>query len=150
KRRIEACHLRKGWTVGKQRTDRSQIVRLMQRGEGDVLFEPLQYGAVDDNWAAVIWASVDDTMANRDGFDAKLVPKPRPRLLQRCGQIWHFISRIGSIDQHAPARIGGLKLRSGSDPLHFAFDLAVQIAALSNGKDLEFDAGGSGIDDKDR
>ena len=71
--RIEARHLRQLRDAREQCPDRSQVVRLMQRRERDVLLEGGKNRDIDSGGPGVLRATMHDTMAHaREGVTGEL------------------------------------------------------------------------------
>src|SRR3981189_3606429 len=66
------------------------------------------------------------------------------------GHTPHGFDPIGPISQGITGRAARAQPRAAADPVYLAFDLPPQPALAFHREDLEFDAGGSGIDDEDR
>ena len=69
-RRVEACHLRKVRVRRRQRPNRHQIVRLVQRRERRQRFEFAQNDVVDHDGRAETRAAMHHPVASRDEFAA--------------------------------------------------------------------------------
>src|SRR3954466_14524831 len=91
-----------------------------------------------------------DTVSNRQGMDAKLVPQPFTGDGHCRCNVRDGLERIGTVGNRIDARASRLQSRTATDAVDLALDLPPQRALALDRKDLEFDTGGTGIDDEDR
>ena len=81
--RVEAGDLGQRWKSCADGTDRREIVGLVERRKGDVAFEFGKHDVVDEHRPVVARATVDDTMADRGGFEVLGLTQPAGRRLHR-------------------------------------------------------------------
>ena len=74
KRGVEAGDLRKAGEIRQQRSNRRQIVRLMQWCERRITLEPAHHIVVDQNRAVIVGAAMYHAVADRERDDLTLVP----------------------------------------------------------------------------
>ena len=125
KRGIEARDLGNPGHAVKKRADRRKVVRLMQRRERRVAFEPRKNLFVDQDRLIVFRSAMDHAMA--DGGRLKLLrfAQPRTRSLQRRRNVFQLLGRIGLVDQLLLVCCLGAQPRLGSDAVHLALEQAL-------------------------
>ena len=96
---IEAGNLKQFRSAHQQRPDRCEVVRLMQRCEGNVLLETRDHALVDDHWPVIFRPAMDDPVANRDEVEALGLPEPSRHHGNRRGNVGDLVRRIDPIDQ---------------------------------------------------
>ena len=73
---VEAGDLRKRREAGKNRTDRRQIVRLMQRRECRIVLKPSNDAVIDQRRLILIRPAMDHPVPDRQWCDPLFVPQP--------------------------------------------------------------------------
>ena len=131
---VKAGYLRQSRAVDEKRTDGSQVVRLVQWSERDKSLQTAQHFLVNKNGAAVVWASVYNAMAHRNGIDAKFIAQPSGRRLQSRRHVRHCFIRICPFNQGPAAGVSRMQLRLGTDPFNFAFDLRFSLRSWQASK----------------
>src|SRR5215472_11765054 len=135
---VEAGHLRQLGRIRENRSDRREIVRLVQWSERHVALQSSEHLGIYQNRATVIRAAMDDAVADRTWLNALLVPQPCARGLQRRRDIGNYRDRIFAIDEASPVEPACPQSRTRADPVHLALEQARKFAAI-DGKYLEFD-----------
>ena len=75
--RVEAADLRQMRMGPRQRVDRRQVVRQVQRGERDQRVQPGQHGGVDSHGVGEVLAAMDDAVADcAQGFAGQVRLEP--------------------------------------------------------------------------
>ena len=149
KRGIEAGDLRQRREVVEQRPDRRQIMRLVQRRQRDVAFQPCHDRMVDQHRAPMIGPAMHDTMADRNGVDLEFVTQPGAGDRHRGRNIRNGLDRISPVGQRITGGTIRAQSRTAADSIHLSLDLPLQPALAFHREDLKLHAGGAGIDDED-
>ena len=147
--RVEARDLGQPRLVQHDRPDRSQIVRLVQRREGDIAFEALENLLRDNNRPIEFRASMHDPVADGNRVDVTFIAKPPACRVQRRRNVRHGLIRVGPLDQNLPFRGLSGQMRLGPNAFNFTFELADETARLIDAEYLELDARRPGICNKD-
>ncbi len=137
---VEAGDLRQVGKARPDRSDRCEIVGLVQRRQGNVALQPGEHRVIDHHGPVVVRAAVHHAMSDRDRIDVLRDAQPRAGLLHRGGEGGGILHRICVID-HRP---------SVPDAVHLALDQAVEVAGAVGPEQLELDARRSRIGDEDR
>ena len=140
KRRVEAGDLRQVREIGENRTDRRQIVRLMQGREVDEPFQSRHDPVIDQHRPIEFRTAMHDTMSDSDRMNAKLVPQPLAGYAHGGGNVRHGFNWIGAFGQGLAARTTGAQARTAADAIDLALDLSLKSSLAFDRKDLEFDA----------
>jgi hypothetical protein len=151
KGRVEAGHLGQLGQLGgirENRSDRREIVRLVQRSERHVALQSSDHLGIYQNRVSVIRAAMDDAVADRIWLNALLVPQPCARRLQRRRHIGNGRDVIFAIDKAFAVGPARPQSRTRADSVHLALDRARERAAAINGKHLKFDAGRARVGDQ--
>ena len=98
-RRIEAGDLNQVRTTGEERSNRREVVGLMQRRKDTVLFQARQHFAVDDNRAVVFRTAVNDAMADSNQIDRLRDPQPVSCDRNSRRNVGDFVGRVGFVDE---------------------------------------------------
>ena len=148
---IEAGNLKQFRSTHQQRPDRCEVVRLMQRCEGNVLLETRDHALVDDDWPVIFRPAMDDPVANRDEVEALGLPKPSRHHGNRRGNVGDLVRRIDS-DRSAMTRRAPWQANRGRVPIPSIWPLIrrLQRAGSLDAEYLELDARRACIDDEDR
>ena len=149
------CGIKAGnlWQIGRMRengADRRKVVGLMKRRQRDIALEPREHVGVDENRTIKIGASMHDAVPDRSGVDTQLISQPRACRLQRDRHAGHSIFIVSAVHRAAGILAAGSQPRSRADAIHLTFDLAHELVAALQRKDLEFHAGRAGVDDENR
>ena len=122
----------------------------MQRRKGNISFQPRHHAVVDQYRPGIIRPTMDDPMTDGDGIYVALVAQPGTCDRHGGWHICHAFDRIGAVGQRIAFRPAGPQAGPAADPIHLALDLPPQPTLAIHREDLEFDAGGTSIDDQDR
>ena len=149
-RRVEARDLRELWRALEQRSDRGQIVRLVQRRQRDELLQRLQHTGIHADRRGVLQPAVNDPVTDPDQTVAdELLAEEAPQMLHRLvvAEFHAFAPRpLG----HCPARhIPGHELRRRGEALDLAAHVQGEVV-VTHEEQRELDTRRAGIDDGDR
>src|SRR6516225_2240890 len=144
---IEAGNLRQLRATRKQRADRREIVGLVQRRQRNVTFESCQHLLIDEHRPVIVGAAMNDAMADSDQVEILGLAQPSTRRAYSAWQIRNRLLRVCLVDQRYLVGALGAQARADADAVHLAFDEARETADT---EELEFEARGTGIDNKDR
>ncbi len=150
KGRIETGHLKDLRRIAQERADRRQVEGLMQRREVRVPLQAGQNVLIDAQRAIELGTTVHDAVADGTRRDVELVAQPRSRNGKRLGDVWNGLDPILAIDQHGGLTVHRPEFRPAADSIHLPLDRTLQARLAGQGKDLELDARGSGVDNEDR
>src|SRR5262249_56806707 len=95
---VEAGDLRKIGKTGKDRTDRGQVVRLVQGRERNIALELREDALVDQYRPIELRTAVYDPMADRDRLEVLRLTQPAARDGERRRHVGHIVRRVGLVD----------------------------------------------------
>src|SRR5436305_2730456 len=122
---IEAGDLRQFGSVGQQRLDRREVVRLMKRGERHVTLELFDDLPVHDDGAIEGWAAVNHAMAGRQKRQPLRLEPPTIYLYRRW-QGGDFVESVSLIRHVSGGRETRAQALPDSDSVVLPFDQALQ------------------------
>src|SRR5579863_4746591 len=125
--------------MGEKRSNRREVVGLMQRRKDTVSFQARQHFPIDDNGAVIFRAAVNDAMADGNQFDRLSYPQPVSRDRNSSRNVGDFVGRVGFVDERRSIATLGAQPRPGADSVHLTFDDPCRVAVLWKPKYLEFD-----------
>jgi hypothetical protein len=133
-----------------QRTDRCQVVRLVQGSKRDIALEIGQHPDVDQHRPIVFGAAVDHPMPDGNQTHALRFTQP-----VACGQrsgrkVGNVVRLIDPVDQGRAVRTRRPQARAGADAVELAFDQRFELVRLPDCEHLELQARGAGVDDEHR
>ena len=140
KRRIETGDLTQFRSMGKQRSNRSEVIRLMEGCERDVSLQLREHVAIDDNRFIVSRTTVNDAMADRNQLHSLRFSQPVGRGGNRGRNIADFVRRVRSVNKRRSVARLGAQTRLSANSIHLAFNQPRWISVLWKPKNLEFDA----------
>jgi hypothetical protein len=148
-RSVEAGDLRHPWGNRAHRTDRGDVMRLVQRGERYQSFESGQDLAVDQHRQRINGPAMDDTVAHsvETGIAADMRCEP---IMDGGYSAGIAVAHNRPIGKLVAGRIGDLQMRRRPDTLDLAMS-ACRKGPIGHGLEYrELDAGRPGIDDENR
>src|SRR5262249_750219 len=96
---VEAGDLRKIGRTGKDRTDRGQVVRLVQGCKRNIPLELREHALVDQYWAVVLRTAVHDPMPDGDRFEVLRFAQPSAADGERGRHVGYAFRRVGLVDE---------------------------------------------------
>ena len=139
-RRVEAGDLTQFRSIGKQRSNRCEVIRLMEGRESVVSLQPHEHVTVDDNRFIVFRTTMNDAMADRDQLHRLRFSQPIGRGGNRSGNIGDFARCVRSVNKRRSIARLGAQPRLSANSIHLAFDQPRWISIFWKPKYLEFDA----------
>ena len=145
---IEAGHLRHAGQAVDDGFDRRQVVRLVERSQGNQLPQPLQDPRRDHDGAIVLRPAVDDAVAHSEdaGF-AVAGANPAGQGVESARAVAHRLFQVLIHEDPAPSVLGGEPGRR-PDPLDLAPSFEAPGLGLRPSVDAELQARGAGVEDE--
>ena len=149
KGRIEAGNLRDLWQARKNRFDRREIMRLVQRCERNQALQSRNDAVVDKNGPVIIGTPMNHAVPNRDRYDPVFLAQPGSCHHQCSGHVRDTFEGIVKVGQRLPVKSGRTQPRQGSYPVNLTLELPANEAIAIQREDLKLHAGRTRIDHKD-
>ena len=150
KGRIETRNLRQLRKALRDRTDRRQVVGLMQRRQADILLQVREYAGIDQHGTRVFRSAVHDPVTDSHRLHLELLAQPGAGRLQSRRHIWNVVRLEAPVDELRPIGTTPAQAWLRADPVDLASDLKLQISRALDGENLKLHAGRAGVDDEDR
>ena len=147
--RVEARHLGKLRQTLKQQSDWREVVRLVQRRQGNVLFKRRQNLRIDEHRLRIFGAPVHDAMAHSSQSQLSELAAHEPhQMVERTSVPELDAVTPGFLRDKRAGAVLGDKVRRRMDALVLATGLELELAVLLR-EQRELDARGTGVDDGD-
>jgi hypothetical protein len=149
KRRVEAGDLRQLRRPFEKAAHRRQVVRLMQRGEWNQLFECGHHARIDEHRPRVFKTAVHNTMSHSDETIAsELGAQKRDQIIERAVMTERRPFGPALLRCRCPVAVLGDEARCGVDFFNLAAHLQFEIMATIE-KERKLDAGRPCVHDDD-
>src|SRR5262245_30846270 len=114
--RVEASDLRQIGTSFEQRSDRRQIVRLVERSKRNVALETVQHLCINLNGTGIFRSAMDDPMADCGKAETLALTKPGSRNLGSGRDIRNIVLGVSLISQCLAVRSDYAQMRRRAHP----------------------------------
>src|SRR5262245_51876009 len=147
---VETGDLRKIGGTGKNRTDRDEVVRLMQGRERNIALELREHALVDQYRPIELRTAVHNPMADGDRLEVLRLTQPSAGDGERRRHVGHIVRRVGLVDKCRAVGCFGLKSWPRANTTHLPLDQPLELVTPISVENLAFDALVAGVDDEDR
>jgi len=128
----------------------AEMIRLVERRQGNVAREVGENVVVDPDRPAIIRSAVNNAMPDRDRIKSLCFAQPAPCSRQRSWNVRYSFRCVRLIDELAFARAFGSHSRLRPDTVDLPLDQALRVSPAVRTEYLELDARRTGVDDEDR